>query len=521
VRTSMFALPTFLALALLPPGGIAAQTDHHHMDEGPAGNGRIQFATRCGAAAQPVLEQGVALLHSFWYEASVAAFEEAARLDRACPFAPWGQAMSRLHPLWTPPTSEEGRAGLAAAELAVHLSPAGSRELDYASAILEFFVVFRDKGYRSGIFAWESAMAGVQARNPDDDEARIFHALSLIAAGQQDPTDTTYARQREAASLLDPLIARYPQHPGLAHYMIHAFDSPPLAHLARGAADQYAVIAPDVPHALHMPSHIYVRLGLWPEALASNQRSAEAGRRLEEREHWKGVWAQRLHAWDYLVYASLQLGQDSIARDLSDQVGRVTAVIPANDLVGDYALAAIPARYALEREDWAGAAGLPMRPAPAWPAAEALTHFARAIGAARGGNAALARHEIDTLETLETSLRQAGGTGTYWAGQVGIQRRAAMGWLAILEGDTVAGLRSSREAADIEDRTEKHPVTPGALLPARELYADLLLALNRPEEALANYRQAEARQPNRARTRKGIERANLVLAKRAAPTPIQ
>jgi hypothetical protein len=467
----------------------------------------VSFTTRCRPSAQPALEQGVALLHSFWYEASEKSFEEAARLDPDCPFGYWGQAMSHLHPLWTPPTPGELAAGLTAARQAVGLSSPGSRERDYAVAILQFYQVFQERGFATGLFAWDSAMAEVQSRNPTDDEARIFHALSLIAAGQQDPTDTSYARQRQAAALLTPLVSRYPEHPGLAHYLIHAFDSPPLAPLAREAADQYASIAPDVPHALHMPSHIYVRLGLWPEALASNLKSADAGKRLEEREHWSGVWAQRLHAWDYLVYASLQMGQDSIARTLSQQVGGITSVLPANDLVGDYALAAIPARYALERGDWAAAAHLPLRPAPAWPAAEALTHFARAIGASRSGDAVLARHEIDSLETIEASLRNAGGPGTYWSGQVSIQRSAALGWLAALQGDTATALRSSREAADLEDRTEKHPVTPGPLLPARELYADLLLFLHRPAEALANYRASETRQPNRARTRQGIERA--------------
>lgn len=500
---------SLLLLGFTPSIPMAAQTTHDHGDTGPRVTGRVHFATRCNPSVQPLLEQGVALLHSFWYEESEKTFEEAARLDPSCPFSYWGQAMSRLHPLWTPPPPGESDAGLAAARQAVRLSSPGSRERDYASAILRFFQVLQKSGFAAGLFAWDSAMAVVQSRNPKDDEARIFHALSLIAAGQQDPTDTSYARQRRAAALLNPLVPRYPEHPGLAHYLIHAFDSPALAPLAREAADQYASIAPDVPHALHMPSHIYVRLGLWPEALASNLKSADAGKRLEESEHWSGVWAQRLHAWDYLVYASLQMGQDSLPRALSQQVGEITSVLPPNDLVGDYALAAIPARYALERGDWAAAARLLLRPAPAWPAAEALTHFARAIGASRSGDAALAQHEIDTLGIIEASLRKAGGPGIYWSGQVSIQRSAAIGWLAALQGDTATALRSSREAADLEDRTEKHPVTPGPLLPARELYADLLLSLHRPAEALANYRMSEARQPNRARTRAGIERATV------------
>lgn len=502
-----FALLNLLLLAVTPPGQVAAQTSHDHGDTRAGGTGRVHFATRCKPAVQPELEHGIALLHSFWYEASEKTFEEVARLDPSCPFAYWGQAMSHLHPLWTPPPPPEFLAGQAAAQQAVRLSGPGSRERDYASAALQFYEVFQQSGFKAGIFAWDSAMAAVESRNPRDDEARIFHALSLIAAGQQDPTDTSYARQRQAAALLNPLISRYPDHPGLAHYLIHAFDSPPLAPLAREAADHYASIAPDVPHALHMPSHIYVRLGLWPEALASNLKSADAGKRLEEREHWSGVWAQRLHAWDYLVYASLQMGQDSIARALTQQVGGITSVLPTNDLVGDYALAAIPARFALERGEWAAAAQLPLRPAPVWPAAEALTHFARAIGASRSGNAVLAQHEIDTLGIIEASLKKAGGPGTYWSGQVSIQRSAAIGWLAALQGDTATALRSMQEAADLEDRTEKHPVTPGPLLPARELYADLLLSLNRPAEALANYRASEARQPNRARTRAGIEEA--------------
>jgi tetratricopeptide (TPR) repeat protein len=498
-------------LAVMSARRAFAQAEHAH-DEGSRGTvGRVEFPTRCARAVQPGIERGVALLHSFWYEAAEAAFEEATRIDRTCAFAFWGLAMSHLHPLWAPPTPEDQRVALTAARRAVDLSRPGSRERDYAAAVARFFEVFQARGYREGIFAWESAMALAQSRNPADDEARIFHGLALIAAGQQDPTDTTYRRQREAASLLEPLVSSYPDHPGLAHYLIHAFDSPALAHLARGAADHYARIAPGVPHALHMPSHIYVRLGLWREAMVSNERSAEAGRRMEQSQGWHGTWAQRLHAWDYLAYASLQLGEDGVARNMADEAGRVTEVIPANDLVGDYALAAIPARYALERDDWAGAARLKVRPAPAWPGTEALTHFARAIGASRSGDTVLAARAIDALASLETSLRRAGGPQAYWADQVGIQRLAAMGWLAGVRGDTAEALRSSGAAAALEDRTEKHPVTPGALLPARELYADLLLALHRPNEALENYRAAEARQPNRARTRRGTERATAAI----------
>ena len=507
-------LRALLALLIMPARTVRAQVEHDHGNAPHAEVGKVRFPTRCAGAAQAPFEHGVALLHSFWYEGAETAFQEAVRVDHSCAFAYWGLAMSRLHPLWTPPTPADSRAGLVAAERAVGLSRPGTRERQYATAIAQFYRVFQAQGFRAGVFAWDSAMAEVQARNPSDDEARIFHGLSLIAAGQQDPTDTTYRRQREAASQLDALISRYPDHPGLAHYLIHAYDSPALAHFARDAADHYAAIAPDVPHALHMPSHIYVRLGLWREAIESNERSAEAGRRAEEAEGWHGVWGQRIHAWDYLVYAFLQVGEERRAREIVDQAAGVTAVIPENDLISDYALAAIPARYALEREDWAAAARLAVRPAPAWRAAEAMTHFARALGASRTDDTLLAQRELDTLASLEAALRRTGGPQAYWADQVDIQRLAASGWLARLRGDTAEALRSSRAAADLEDRTEKHPVTPGPLLPARELYADLLLSLNRPDEALANYRASEARQPNRARTRRGMERALAAMASR-------
>ncbi|HSB52921.1 MAG TPA: hypothetical protein VLD58_01135, partial [Gemmatimonadales bacterium] len=350
-------------------------------------------------------------------------------------------------------------------------------------------------------------MAVVESRHPRDDEARIFHGLSSIAAGQQDAGDTTYRRQREAAARLGRLVDKYPDHPGLAHYLIHAFDSPALASLAKASADKYARIAPDVPHALHMPSHIYVRLGLWREAVTSNRRSAAAAEKMQRAQHWTGTWGQELHAWDYLAYADLQLGDDSAAHRLVEEADRVTVTIPASDLVGDYALAAIPARYALERDDWAAATALRVRPSPGWPATEALTHFARALGAARSGDSVLAGRELAALVTLRDSLARMGGPQTYWSGQVEVQRLAAGAWLSLLHGDTAAALTSALTAAEREDHTEKHPVTPGPVLPARELYADLLLAVHRPAEALQGYRAVEARQPHRARTRRGIEQA--------------
>lgn len=491
---------------LLPTTSLHSQA-HEHVGSPDGAVGQVHFVSRCQAAAQPLLERGVALLHSFWYEAASDAFAQAARSDSTCALAWWGEAMSLLHPLWTPPTPPETAAGAAAADTAVRLSQPGSRERDYAEAIATFYRVYRDRGIRPGIFAWESALAVVQSHHPDDDEATIFHALSLIAAGQLDAGDTTYARQRAAAALLEPLLEKYPDHPGLAHYLIHAFDSPALAGLARASADKYARIAPDVPHALHMPSHIYVRLGLWRDVVTMNQRSADAAIAMEKAQHWTATWGQRLHAWDYLAYADLQLGDTRAARRLVAEAGQVTATMPAHDLVGDYALAAIPARYALEWNDWALATRLAVRPSPCWPATEALTHFARALGAVRGGDSVLAGRELAVLTILRDSLARMGGPQAYWSGQVELQRLAARAWLELLQRDTTAALADAAAAADREDHTEKHPVTPGPLLPARELYADLLLALHRPADALAAYRAVETRQPHRARTRRGMAAA--------------
>jgi tetratricopeptide (TPR) repeat protein len=350
-------------------------------------------------------------------------------------------------------------------------------------------------------------MGALVARYPRDQEASVFHALSLIAVGELDPSDTTYARQRRAAAILEPLFRKTPTHPGLAHYLIHAYDYPSLAAMGVPAANRYAAIAPSVPHAQHMPSHIYTRVGIWDSSIAANRRAAEAGRAFEQRQQIASLWDQRGHALDYLVYAYLQEGRDREAKAIVDDVARVVEGYPANSLTNDYALAAMPARYLLERGRWADVRRLPLRPAPAWPAAEALTHFARALGAARTGDSASARAEVDTLQQLEATLAKAGQQGYDWATQVRIQRLAASAWLAKLADDTARSIELASAAADLEDVTPKHPVTPGALLPARELYGDLLLELGRFRDARQAYDAALARQPNRARSLFGAARA--------------
>jgi hypothetical protein len=500
MRTVKLVLLTLISVAPL-----AAQ-EHAH----PAGErvGRVQFTTSCRAAVRPAFEQAVAYLHSFWYEKATAAFREVVARDSTCAMGYWGEAMSLWHPLWTPPSPAELSAGLAAAEHGVALART-PRERDYLDAVATFY---RDGGRLDNgarLAAYVQKIESVARRYPADTEASIFYALGLIALGQAHPTDTTFAYQRQADSILEPVFARQPEHPGLAHYLIHANDAPQLATHGLNAARHYAAIAPDVPHAQHMPSHLFTRLGLWDDAIASNLRSAAAGRAFERAQHLNALWDQTGHAWDYLVYAYLQQGKDSAAHAIVVEAAGVTDGFPAGSLINEYALAAIPARYALERGRWDEAAGLAVRPAPEWRAAEAITHFARALGSARGRpDSAAVAVELAKLAEIESALRQAGGLQTYWADQVKIQIFAAGAWKTLVIGhDTAAALEQARAAADIEDVTQKHPVTPGPVLPARELYGDMLLAVGRSGEAVAAYEISLRDAPGRRRTINGLERA--------------
>ncbi len=507
MRLGLFAAALLIVpLATLP--GQGNPHTHAYAGEPPEELGRVVFPAGCGTAAQPRVERAVALLHSFWYEEAEKAFGDVVAADSGCAIGHWGQAMSLLHPLWAPPTPQEAVRGLAAAERAVRASRPGTRERDYAEAIATFWRGYEGPGaFRARLTAYEGATERVALRHPRDAEAKMFHALALIGVGQLDADDTTYTRQRKAGAILEPLLARSPEHPGLAHYVIHAYDSPPLAAKAVPAAAHYATIAPSVPHAQHMPSHIYTRVGNWQAAVASNRRSDEAGRAFEQRLGMNGLWDQRGHAWDYLMYAYLQLGMEGEAKALLEGAAAVTASVPPNSLTNDYALAAIPARYALERGQWMEAAALPVRPAPAWRATEGITRFARALGAARSGDVARARSEVDSLAALERALGEAGGAQAYWAMQARIQRMTAESWAMLAAGDTAKALEQARAAADLDDVTAKHPVTPGAVLPSRELYGDMLLVAGRPAEAKAAFEASLARQPNRARSLAGAARA--------------
>src|SRR5437879_4243976 len=498
---SRLAVPVVLWLGVV--GRVAAQEPHPHQAEAL---GRVVFPVSCTPEAQTRFERAVALLHSFWYERAADTFREAVVADTACAMGYWGQAMSLFHPLWTPPIGVDLAAGLAASErgLALARTP---RERDYLAAIRTYYAAYGERDHEARLAAYAEAMDGVRRRHPRDREAAIFYALSLIALAQANATDTTFSYQRRADAILEPLFKAEPRHPGLAHYLIHTNDVPQLARLGLYAARRYAQIAPDVPHAQHMPSHIFTRLGLWDEDIASNARSVDAARQFEQERHLNALWDQRGHAWDYLVYAYLQTGRDAGAKRVVDEAGAVTAVYPVGSLTNAYALAAIPARYALERGRWDEAAHLAVRPAPDWRAAEAITHFARAIGAARGGDMALARSEVAALGEIEQTLGAAAGPQAYWAGQVKIQRLAAGAWLTRAAGDTAEAVRQATAAADIEDVTQKHPVTPGAVLPARDLLGDLLLELNRPADAARAYEASLRQAPGRARSLFGLARA--------------
>jgi hypothetical protein len=501
-------------IALMVGAG-QGHAQHEHGATSEPRLGRVTFTSSCVAAVQPGFERGVALLHSFWYEEAARAFAQVVAADSACAFGYWGEAMSRLHPLWSPPTAAGYAEGLAAARRAVETSRPGSRSRRWADAIDRYYEGYDSLDHRTRLLAYEAAMREVAKAEPEDEEARIFLALALIADGQQDATDTSYARQREAARILEPLFRRHPDHPGLAHYLIHAYDSPALAREGVLAAQRYATIAPSVPHALHMPSHIYVRVGRWDDVVASNLRAAASGRRFERQQGMHALWDQRAHALDYLVYGYLQLGRGREAEAVAAELKEVKETFPAGELTSNYALAAVPARVALEQNRWAEAAALPLRPAPSWPGAEAITHFARSIGAARIGRTARASSEVDTLAQLERALAGLGGQQTYWSAQVAIQRLAAGAWVALATGDTATALQQASDAADREDGTEKHPVTPGPVLPARELYADLLLAIGRPDDAKRQYQAVLHRQPGRARSLAGLAMARTAGARAA------
>jgi tetratricopeptide (TPR) repeat protein len=495
-----------LAGTLAAAGAVADEKDQPHRHARPEKLGTVNFPTSCAPAVQAPFTRAVALLHSFWYDEAEKAFGEVATADPSCAMAQWGVAMSLYHPIWAAPTPAEVKRGQEAVAKARAAGAPTERERDYVAAIEAFFRDADTVDHRTRAAAYEKAMERVYERHPDDREAAIFYSLALL--GTAPPADKTYANQKKAGAILNRVLPAQPDHPGVAHYLIHSFDYPQLAELALPAARSYSKIAESSPHALHMPSHIFVRLGLWDDSIRANEDSAAAARAHVQKTLPGAHSFDELHAVDYLAYAFLQEGRDAKAREMLEIVRTVERLDNPN-FAAAYALAAVPARYALERGRWAEAAALEVAPASfpwaKFPFAEAITQFARAVGAARSGDPAKARPAVERLEALQKAAVDA--KIAYWPAQIEIQQRAAAGWLARAEGRREDARRLLKESVDLEAATDKHPVTPGVVVPARELYADLLMELGRPAEALAEYEASLAIAPNRSYALAGAVRA--------------
>jgi tetratricopeptide (TPR) repeat protein len=502
------ALLLAIATAVVVFNGQAQHGDHRH---DASELGRVNFVVSCTPQAQKQFNRAVAWLHSFEYEEAEKAFTEVAATDPRCGMAYWGVAMTNYHPLWAAPTPAELKRGWDAIEKAKLAGARTQRERDYIAAV-ELFYKDADKlDHRTRTFAYHEAMKRLYENNRTDSEASVFYALTLIATGVMS-NDKTYVREKEAAQILNGVLARQPQHPGVAHYLIHSYDYPALAQLALPAARSYAKIAPASAHAQHMPSHIFIRMGLWQEAIRSNLDAEASAKAFAQRHKMAGAWDEQLHAMDYLAYAYLQSAQDKLAWGVLDEMSKLPSVEPQTFKVA-YAFAAIPARYALERRRWDEAAKLTlpantvgMFPWQKFPWAEAHIHFARAIGFARSGDANSARQEVEKLAALRDAL--VIGKGEFdWAKQVEIERQIGAAWLAFAEGKRDESLKLMRAAADLDDATDKHPVTPGAILPAREQLGELLLGLKQPSAALTEFETSLRTAPERFNGLYGAARA--------------
>jgi tetratricopeptide (TPR) repeat protein len=464
----------------------------HHEGMAPKDIGTVDFTTSCHPSTKTKFNEAVALLHSFWFGESRAAFEEVLKSDANCAIAYWGIALTHwgnpFGGLRQPQIITNGKAAI---DKGLATGSPTPREKAYIDAVAILFSSADPGTQRQRVLDYERAAGRVSVANKDDVEARIFWALAVAQAAS--PTDKTYARQLQAAEMLEPMYAKLPNHPGLAHYIIHAYDVPALAPKALRAANAYADIAPAVPHALHMPSHTFTRVGYWSDSVRSNAKSAEIA------EKTNGI-GEAMHARDYMTYAYLQMGMDARAKEELAHATRLGAMKggtqgAAGAGPNTFAMAAIPARYAMERQQWAEAMALEVYPAPQTPYTEAITHFARAIGAARAGKPEAAAADIARLAAIRD--RQVEMKDEYWAQQVDIQRRGAEAWVMFAQGKRAEGIAAMRETAVIEDGTDKAAVTPGPLAPARELLGYMLLENNQPKEALAEFEAVMKKEPNR------------------------
>ena len=477
------------------------------------GTGKVDFPASCAKQAQPEFARGVALLHSFFYEEARRAFTSVAEQDPKCAMAQWGIAMTWWHPIWTPPTPTEMSAGKAAIDQAIKLDELSDRERGFINALNIYYNTpdgstaaevgqscHGPVGPRDRVVAYEKAMRQLYDKYPNDFEVETFYAFAVLAVGYATPSDTTLSKQLEAAALLEKLWKKNPNHPGVVHYLIHCYDYPALAERGLAAAKSYGAIAPWVPHALHMPSHIYTRLGMWNESVDSNLAAAEASRAYSTIRHRDAIEAEQLHALDYLVYSYLQQAQDASAKKIVEFVATVRKTNPELEFSAAYALASMPARYALERNDWASAATLEIPNVPHWatfPFMEALVEYAHALGSAHTGDLDGARKAIARMQQLRDATKDE--KFDYFKQQLELQMQAASAWIAYSEGKKDEAIDALRRSADAEDVLGKHPVSPGALIPIREQLGTLLLEVGRAKEAGAEFRAALKIYPGRFR----------------------
>ena len=496
----MSKLRRILVIVLFAVAVLPAQETHDH--PAPEKLGKVSFPISCKAAVQAQFDRGVALLHSFAYSAARETFQSVAEQDPHCAMAHWGVAMTLYHQLWDPPlvpaTLSSGQEEIRRAQ---QIGSASELERQFIAALA---LVYQDAAtvpYRTRALQYEQAMGALASQHKEDVEAQVFYALALLANAS--PADKTHAKQKQAAALLEPLDRTYPQHPGIPHYLIHACDNTEMASQGLAAARAYAQIAPSAPHALHMPSHIFTRLGLWDDSIASNLAARDAAQQ-------QGDTGEELHAMDYLVYAYLQSGRDKEAALVIEQ-SKTLPGSGAGDFKVSYAATAMPVRYAVERGQWADAAAI-VPPTDAPPHVIAIAVWARGVGLARSGHSAQAQAEIERLGQLEAQLRASGKD--YWATQVGILKREVMAWSAQGSGKPEEATALMRAAADEEDSVEKLPVTPGPIVPAREQLGDLLLEQGHPAQAQKEFEIALKNSPGRRGSLQGAARAAELSAQK-------
>ncbi|PYL77419.1 MAG: hypothetical protein DMF26_04255 [Verrucomicrobia bacterium] len=485
------------------------------------GVGRVTFPITCAPDVQSDFARGVALLHSFFYEEARRVFTSVAERDPKCAMAQWGIAMTWWHPIWTPPTPDEMRAGKAAIEKAMAMNAGTDRERGFITALNTYYNTPDSSsagpvgqschgpvGPRDRVVAYETAMRQLRDKYPDNFEVQTFYAFAVLSVGYATPNDTTLSKQREAAGILEKLWKQNPNHPGVVHYLIHSYDYPQFAQRGLAAAKAYDSIAPWVPHALHMPSHIFTRLGMWDESIAANRASAEASRAYAAMRHRDATEAEELHALDYMAYSYLQKAQDAEAKKIVDFAAKVRKTNPELEFSGAYALAAITTRYAFERNDWAAAANLSIPNVPHWssfPFMEALIEYGHALGRAHTGDLDGARKAIARMQQLRDATKDP--KFDYFKSHLDLQVQAASAWVAAAEGKKNEASDMLRRAADSEEILGKHPVSPGAFVPIREQLGTLLLEVGKPTEAQREFEAALKIYPGRFRGLYGAAQA--------------